>query len=137
MKILFLGDIVGDAGCIAVKKHLKTIIEKYKIDFVIANGENAAIEGVGITENNVKELINSGVDVITTGNHVWDQKETLEFIKIEKRLLRPENLLNDVPGSGYEVYMSKKRFESWGFKFDGKYFYEKMQRCIRSYKKFY
>ena len=79
MKILFLGDIVGDAGCIAVKKHLKIIIEKNKIDFVIANGENAAIDGVGITENNVKELISSGVDVITTGNHVWDQKETFEF----------------------------------------------------------
>ena len=108
MKILFLGDIVGDAGCIAVKKNLKTIIEKNKIDFVIANGENAAIEGVGITENNVKELISSGVDVITTGNHVWDQKETFEFIKKEKRLLRPENLINDVPGSGFEVYMSKK-----------------------------
>ena len=99
MKILFLGDIVGDSGCIAVKKHLQTIIEKNKINFVIANGENAAIEGVGITENNVKELISSGVDVITTGNHVWDQKETFEFIKIEKRLLRPENLLPDVPGS--------------------------------------
>ena len=108
MKILFLGDIVGDSGCIAVKKHLQTIIEKNKINFVIANGENAAIDGVGITENNVKELISSGVDVITTGNHVWDQKETFEFIKKEKRLLRPENLLNDVPGSGFEVYMSKK-----------------------------
>ena len=108
MKILFLGDIVGDAGCVAVKKHLKAIIENNKINFVIANGENAAIDGVGITENNVKELISSGVDVITTGNHVWDQKETLEFIKIEKRLLRPENLLNDVPGSGFEVYKSKK-----------------------------
>ena len=59
MKILFLGDIVGDTGCIAVKKNLKTIIEKNKIDFVIANGENAAIDGVGITENNVKELISS------------------------------------------------------------------------------
>ena len=54
MKILFLGDIVGDSGCIAVKKHLQKIIEKNKINFVIANGENAAIDGVGITENNVK-----------------------------------------------------------------------------------
>ena len=69
------------------KKSLKTITEKNKIDFVIANGENAAIDGVGITENNVKELISSGVDVVTTGNHVWDQKETFEFIKKEKRLL--------------------------------------------------
>jgi len=88
MKILFLGDIVGDSGCIAVKKHLQTIIEKNKINFVIANGENAAIDGVGITENNVKELISSGVDVITTGNHVWDQKETFEFIKKENLNLK-------------------------------------------------
>ena len=79
MKILFLGDMVGDAGCIAVKKHLQTVIEKNKINFVIVNGENAAIDGVGITENNVKELISSGVDVITTGNHVWIRKKLLNL----------------------------------------------------------
>ena len=80
MKFLFLGDIVGDSGCIAVKKHLQTIIEKNKINFVIANGENAAIDGVGITENIVNELLSCGVDVITTGNHIWDQKETSKYI---------------------------------------------------------
>jgi len=108
MNILFLGDIVGNSGCQAIKKNLSTIIKDKGIDFVVANGENAANEGVGITENITNELLNSGVDVITTGNHVWDQKETFDFISKEKRLLRPLNLLNNVPGKGFEIYNSSK-----------------------------
>ena len=84
MRIFFLGDIVGKSGCSAVKKHLPHIIEKRKIDFVIVNGENAAEAGVGITENVTNDLFKNGVDVITTGNHVWDQKETMKFIISEK-----------------------------------------------------
>ena len=95
MNILFLGDIVGESGCISVKENLPRIIQDKAIDFVVVNGENAAAEGVGITENITNELLNSGVDVITTGNHVWDQKETYEFIKEQKRLLRPMNLLSN------------------------------------------
>ena len=106
MKILFLGDIVGNSGCNAIKKHLPNIIKSKKIKFVIANGENAAKEGVGITENIVNELISCGVDVITTGNHVWDQKETFEFIKNQQRLLRPLNLSGNVPGQGFDIYDS-------------------------------
>ena len=97
MKILFLGDIVGNSGCEAVKKYLPEKIEENKIDFVIVNGENAAKEGVGITQNDTNELLNTGVDVITTGNHVWDEKETMEFITSEKRLLRPDNLFEGSP----------------------------------------
>ena len=84
MNILFLGDIVGNSGCSAIKKFLPNILKTNKIDFVVVNGENAAKEGVGISENNVNELINCGIDVITTGNHVWDQKDTYEFIKTKK-----------------------------------------------------
>ena len=97
MNILFLGDIVGNSGCDAVKNNLPKIIKEKKINFVVANGENAAKSGVGITENIAKELLNSGVDVITTGNHVWDQKETLDFIRKENRLLRPFNLIEGSP----------------------------------------
>ena len=86
MNILFLGDIVGNSGCGAVKKFLPDIIKSKKINFVIVNGENAAKEGVGITENIVNELLSCGVDVITTGNHAWDQKETSEFIKKQKSM---------------------------------------------------
>ncbi len=111
MNILFLGDIVGDSGCISVKQNLPKIIKDKSIDFVVVNGENAATEGVGITENITNELINSGVDVITTGNHVWDQKETFDFISKQNRLLRPLNLLNNSPGKGFNIYNSKKGFK--------------------------
>ena len=109
MKIFFLGDIVGKSGRIAVIKNLKDILKKNKIDFVVVNGENAADQGVGITETISNDLFNSGVDVITTGNHVWDQKETVNHIEREKRLLRPENLSNS-PGNGFGVYKSKNGF---------------------------
>ena len=111
MKILFLGDIVGVSGCGSVKKNLSKIISEKKIDFVVVNGENAHETGVGISENITNELISCGVDVITTGNHVWDQKETLEHIKHEKRLLRPLNLFEDAPGSGFGIYKSKNNFK--------------------------
>ena len=89
MKILFLGDIVGESGCNAVKKYLPEKITQNKIDFVIVNGENAAKEGVGITEEITNNLFDCGVNVITTGNHVWDQKETSKHIEKENKLLRP------------------------------------------------
>jgi len=111
MRIFFLGDIVGQSGCTAVKKHLPIIIKEKKINFVVVNGENAADQGVGITEKITKDLFNSGVDVITTGNHVWDQKETTEHIEREERLLRPENLVSVSPGKGFGVYNSKNGFK--------------------------
>ncbi len=136
MKILFLGDIVGDTGCLSIKNNLPKIIENQKIDFVIANGENAAIDGAGITENNTKELINSGVDVITTGNHVWDQKETFEFIDSEKRLLRPQNLSNNVPGKGFEIYNSKKGFKIGVLNLIGNVFMKKSDDVFITAEKF-
>ena len=104
MKILFLGDVLGPSGCKSVKNYLPQIKKKNKIDFVIANGENAADSGVGITEKITEDLFNAGVNVITSGNHIWDQKETIEHITKEKRLLRPENLIEGTPGKGFEIY---------------------------------
>ena len=111
MKIFFLGDIVGKSGRLTVIKNLKDILEKKKINFVVVNGENAADQGVGITEEISNDLFNSGVDVITTGNHVWDQKETINHIERESRLLRPENLPNNSPGRGFGIYESKNGFK--------------------------
>ena len=111
MKIFFLGDIVGKSGRLALIKNLKDIIDKKKIDFVVANGENSADQGVGITEAISNDLFNSGVDVITTGNHVWDQKETINHIEKEKRLLRPEHLTINSPGKGFGIYKSKNGFK--------------------------
>ncbi len=111
MRILFLGDIVGSSGCDALKKNLPDTINKKKIDFVIVNGENAADQGVGITEKICKEMFDAGVNVITTGNHVWDQKETLNHIEKENRLLRPENLIKPSPGKGFQIFNTHKNLK--------------------------
>ena len=107
MNILILGDIIGPSGREAIIKKLPNLIKQKKIDFVIVNGENAADPGVGITKKNVEEFFKVGIDVITTGNHVWDQKETMEFITSEKRLLRPQNLFEGSPGKGFGIFNSK------------------------------
>ena len=107
MKILVLGDIMGPSGVKAIKERLPKIIKDKKVDFVVVNGENAADDGVGISKKNSDDIFRAGADVITSGNHIWDQKETMEFIKNEKRLLRPENSLKPVPGEGYGIFKSK------------------------------
>ena len=104
MNILLLGDIMGPSGREALIKKLPNLIKQKKLDFVIVNGENAADSGVGITKKIVDEFLELGVDVITTGNHVWDQKETMEFITSEKKLLRPQNLVKGSPGKGYGIF---------------------------------
>ena len=104
MNILILGDIVGPSGREAIIKKLPNLIKKKKLDFVIVNGENAADSGVGITKKNTEDFFNAGADVITSGNHIWDEKETMEFINSEKRLLRPENLIKGSPGSGSGIF---------------------------------
>jgi len=109
MKILFLGDVVGNSGCEAIKKNLAKIINKYSVDFTIVNGENSAPSGVGITEEIVKNFFLAGANVITSGNHVWDQKEIMNFIDQEQRLLRPENLISNSPGKGFGVFSSKNK----------------------------
>ena len=93
MNILILGDICGISGMKAIKSYLKKIIKKNNIDFTVVNGENAADNGKGITKKNVEDIINSGADVITSGNHIWDQKEIIEVISNNNRVIRPENLL--------------------------------------------
>ena len=103
MKILFLGDVVGISGCSKIMNNLKSEIEKKNIDFVILNGENSSEPGVGLNIETCKDFFNCGVDVITTGNHVWDQKEIMSYIEKENRLLRPFNLYEPSPGKGFEM----------------------------------
>ena len=107
MRILFLGDVVGQAGCNALKQNLPKIIKKENIDFTVVNGENAADDGVGITQNIFDEFLSCGVDVITSGNHIWDQKEIVEHIKLDKRLIRPCNFAEGTPGKGYAIFEMK------------------------------
>ena len=106
MNILFIGDIVGNPGREAVKSLLPRIKQKEKIDFTIANSENAA-GGAGLTPDIAQELLNMGVDVLTNGDHVWDRKEILEEIDKEQRILRPSNYGDGAPGSGSIVMHSK------------------------------
>lgn len=107
MRILFLGDIVGEPGRKAVLKSLKSIQNEYSIDFTIVNGENAA-GGRGITPKIANELFNQGVDVITTGDHVWDQRELADHLKSEPRILRPINYPEGAPGNGCIVVDTPK-----------------------------
>ena len=107
MKILFLGDVVGISGRTMVLSNLLSKIKDKKIDFVVVNGENAADSGAGLTEEICKDFFNCGVDVVTTGNHVWDQKEIMSFIEKENRLLRPNNLFEPSPGKGFSIFESK------------------------------
>ena len=107
MNILILGDVFGIPGRNAVTKMLPNLIKKKKIDFTVVNGENSADSGLGITKKNADELFKSGANVITTGNHVWDQREITEFISEEKRLLRPQNLVEGSPGKGFNTYLLK------------------------------
>ncbi len=103
MKILFCGDVNGRSGREVLAEHLPRLRRKLGLDFVIANGENAA-GGFGITEKVCQELFAAGVDVITGGNHSWDQREALGFIGREPRLLRPHNYPDGTPGRGSGIF---------------------------------
>ena len=106
MKLLFIGDIVGRPGRDLVRRHVKALAAAQGVDLVIANGENAA-GGAGITRDNTIEILAAGVDVITSGNHVWDKRETLEFIGKEPRLIRPANYPAGTPGLGSHVVTTR------------------------------
>jgi metallophosphoesterase (TIGR00282 family) len=102
MNILFIGDIVGRPGRDLMRAGLDAIVSRYRVDFVIANAENAA-GGFGITREIGDDFLARGVDVMTSGNHIWDKKEAIGYIGVEARLLRPINYPAGVPGRGSYV----------------------------------
>ena len=99
MKILFIGDIVGIVGRRMIHDHLNTFVEKYHIDFVIANAENAT-HGKGLIRHHYEELIDDGIDAITLGNHYDNKSEIRRYIDSADRLIRPLNLIHEYPGEG-------------------------------------
>src|SRR5437763_5198200 len=107
LSVLFLGDIVGEPGRTAVIARIPELKKQYALDFVVVNGENAA-GGRGITGKITIDLLRAGVSVITTGDHIWDQKEILSFIDTEPRLLRPVNYPAGAPGQGSIVLETAK-----------------------------
>jgi 2',3'-cyclic-nucleotide 2'-phosphodiesterase len=136
MKILILGDVMGPSGRKAIKKNLSKIINDNEIDFTIINGENAADDGRGITKSIAEEFFLQGVDVITSGNHIWDKQETTDYINKESRLLRPANLVDDSPGNGYGIYLTKnKKFKVGVINLMGNVFMKKTEDVFKVAKK--
>ena len=107
MRLLFCGDIVGRAGRDVIVERLPALKRDHKIDFVVANGENAA-GGFGITKKICDDLYGAGVDCVTTGNHVWDQREIVPYIAQDKRLLRPVNFPPGTPGWGANLFQTAR-----------------------------
>jgi len=102
VKLLFIGDIIGKPGREALSRELHRIVDRHRVDLVIANGENAA-GGFGLTEETAQDLFKCGVQMITSGNHIWDKKDALEYIKREERIVRPANYPEGTPGKGSTI----------------------------------
>ena len=136
MRILFLGDVVGISGCSKITNNLLEQINLKKIDFVIVNGENAAEPGVGLTKEICEDFFKCGVNVITSGNHVWDQKDIINFIDKDHRLLRPKNLFEPAPGKGFEIYTTQKDIKVGVLNLMGNVFMKKCDDVFETAKKF-
>ena len=136
MRILFLGDVVGISGCSKIINNLIEQIRINKVDFVIVNAENADETGVGLTREICENFFNCGVNVITTGNHIWDQKDIMNFIDKENRLLRPKNLFEPAPGKGFEIYTTKENIKIGVLNLMGNVFMKKCDDVFESSKKF-
>lgn len=107
MKILFLGDVVGRAGRTAIIERLAKLRADWKLDFVVVNGENASA-GMGLTGDHAKALLAAGADVLTLGDHAFDQKDMLSFINSEPRIIRPINFAKDAPGKGFRLFSTQR-----------------------------
>jgi metallophosphoesterase (TIGR00282 family) len=107
MKILFLGDVVGRAGRTAIIERLAKLRADWKLDFVVVNGENASA-GMGLTGEHAKALLAAGADVLTLGDHAFDQKDMLSFINSDPRIIRPINFAKDAPGKGFRLFSTQR-----------------------------
>ncbi len=135
MNLLILGDVMGASGRKVLSNQLPELVKNNKIEFVIVNGENASDDGRGITKEISEDFFRLGVDVITSGNHIWDKKETADFIEKENRLLRPANLANDSPGRGYKIFISKdKHFKVGVINLMGNVFMRKTEDVFKTAK---
>ena len=107
MRLLFLGDVMGSAGRAAVETHLPRLRADWRLDFVVVNGENAT-NGAGLSPDHARRLLEAGADVLTLGDHAFDQRDMLGFIETEPRVLRPLNFAKGVPGAGARVYQDAR-----------------------------
>lgn len=134
MNILFVGDIVGRCGRTILRERLPRLVDRKQIDFVIANGENAAA-GFGMTAEVVAELQDLGVDVLTSGNHIWDKREVYPHLEQNRRLLRPANYPPTVPGRGCGIYHTSAGYPIGVLNLEGRVFMNALDcpfRCADS-----
>lgn len=137
MKVLLIGDITGSPGRKIIKQELKGLLKEQGIDFTIANAENAA-GGSGITPEVAQELFSCGIDVLTSGDHIWKRKEIIELISRDNKVLRPANYPDNIPGSGWGVYKAGNGQEVGVINLMGRVFmqavdcpFRKAMECIR------
>ncbi len=133
MRVLFIGDIVGEPGRRAVKELVPKIVKREKVDFIVANGENAA-GGSGITPMLVDELLGYGVDVITSGDHIWKRKEIVDRLSQDARVLRPANYPREAPGFGSTVVASKSGTDVGVINIQGRVFMQAIECPFRAAK---
>lgn len=131
MRILFIGDIVGKPGRKAIAELLDDVIENYRVDFTIANGENAA-GGMGITPDVAIELMGQGIDLLTSGNHIWAKKEIIPFLDKEERILRPANYPPHVPGRGTGIFQTKRGEKIGVINLEGRVFMKHLECPFRT-----
>jgi len=131
MNILFIGDIVGSPGREAIEKLLPGLQEEFALQFVIANAENAA-GGSGVTQRVAEDLFSSGVDVLTSGDHIWKKREIFEFINQEERILRPINFPSGAPGRGSGIFKTKGGVKVGVINVNGRVFMEALENPFRT-----
>ncbi|MCD6580615.1 MAG: TIGR00282 family metallophosphoesterase [Desulfuromusa sp.] len=131
MRLLFIGDIVGRAGRRTLVDHLDRLIDRHLVDLVVANGENAAA-GYGLTASVLRELFDSGVDVVTSGNHIWDKKEIMPILDQESRLLRPANYPPGLPGCGSGIFETAAGIKVGVLNLEGRVFMKNLDCPFRA-----
>lgn len=130
VKVLFIGDVVGRSGRRALREILRPLKEELDADMVIANGENAA-GGIGINPEKAEELFLLGVDIITTGNHVWKKREIYPYLEKEPRILRPANYPAGAPGRGWGVFPLKNGLKIGVLNLEGRVFMRPLESPFR------
>ncbi len=131
LKILFIGDIVGRPGRRAIRELLPVTLNELNPDFIVANGENAA-GGLGITPDVARELLNSNIDVLTSGNHVWNKKEIYDYLNATPRLIRPANYPGNPPGRGYGVFETRQGVPVGVINLEGRIFMKHLECPYRT-----
>jgi metallophosphoesterase (TIGR00282 family) len=131
LKILFIGDVVGRAGRQALSSRLHRLVDEHRVDLVVANGENAAA-GFGLTANIVTELLDLGIDVITSGNHIWDKREICDYLDRQERLLRPANYPPGLPGRGAGIYSTSAGLQVGVVNLEGRVFMSNLDCPFRA-----